>query len=328
MSARIGFVSSIGACVIYGMYPPYFKQLQAVSPLQIVSHRVVWTFVLLLGLFIWKVEWKSFRETALKPKTLATYFVSGWALWGTWYLFLWGVHHSYLVEVSLGFFMNPIISVLLAVIVLKEKLRIWQRVAVVLAIIGVLVVAIAYGKFPLLGVGIAVLMAIYGFVKSTAPLKFLEAVTLEIGFVFLPAVAVLIACEVHGNGALGHISGRIDALLICSGLITVVPVLLFAYGAPMVSFTVLGLLQYMTPVMNFLFGVVVYHESFSKVKLIGFIFVWLALLVFAMEGFWNEKRAVPAPAAPLNDMTSDDLVKTPLPEDTSSVGFKVVEDAV
>ncbi|KAG9406899.1 hypothetical protein AC1031_003226 [Aphanomyces cochlioides] len=325
MSTKIGILSAMGACIIYGLYPPYFKQLQAVSPMQIVNHRVVWTFVLLVPLFLWKVEWKSFRETAFKPKTLVTYFISGWSLWATWYLFLWGVHHSYVIEISLGFFMNPVFSVVTGVIVLKEKLRFWQRIAVALAVIGVLVVAIAYGKFPWLGLSISTVMTIYSFVKKTAPLKFLEGVTLEVGFVFLPALIVLVASEINGNGSFGHVSGKIDAVLVCCGVITVVPVLMFAYGAPMLSLTILGLVQYTTPIMTFLFGVIVYHESFSTVKLIGFIMVWLALFVFIVEGFWNEKRAAPVS---LEESTSAaiDLEKMSLPPGTPTAGFVPVED--
>ncbi|KAF0730398.1 hypothetical protein Ae201684P_021843 [Aphanomyces euteiches] len=321
MSANVGVLLACIAFVTYGLYPIYFKQLPDVPPLQMACHRVVWSFALLVPLFLWQVEWKTFRDAALKPKVLATYFVSGAAIGSMWYLFLWGVSKDYIIETSLGFFINPVLSVLLAVVVLKERLRVWQWVSIALAMVGVLVIAIAYGKFPWLAITLGVLLATYGFVKSTAPLNAVEGVTMELGFLFLPAVCILIVCEVQGSGAFGHISATQNAMLVLCGVVTVIPLLLFAHAAHLISFSLLGLLQYIGPIMTFVIGVVIYHESFATPKLIGFIIVWIGLLVYIIESFVFQRMAASA-------VDDADIQKTVSVPGTPSSDFEAVMDDV
>ncbi|CAK4105697.1 unnamed protein product [Aphanomyces euteiches] len=323
--AKTGVIYACIAFVTYGIYPVYFKQLPDVPSLQLACHRVVWSFALLVPLFVWQVDWKSFRETALKPKVFATYLVSSLSLGGMWYLFLWGIANNYIVETSLGFFMNPVFSVLLAVVVLKERLRLWQWVSVALAILGCLVIAIAYGKFPWLAFSIAILLTMYGFVKSTAPLKAIEGVTIELGYLFLPALGGLIAFEVHGTGAFAHVSGTQNALLVLAGLVTVFPLLLFASAAHMISFSLLGLLQYIGPIMNFVIGVAIYHEPFSTSKLIGFILVWMSLALYTVEGIIIRRRGAEKETTIDSDVEKKDIDSVP---DTPTTGFKQVEDTV
>ncbi|CAK4631542.1 hypothetical protein AeMF1_005959 [Aphanomyces euteiches] len=321
MSANVGVLLACIAFAIYGIYPVYFKQLPDVPPLQMACHRVVWSFALLVPLFLWQVEWKTFRDAALKPKVLATYFVSGVAIGGMWYLFLWGVSKDYIVETSLGFFINPTLSVLLAVVVLKERLRVWQWISIAMAIAGLLVVAIAYGKFPWLAISLAVLLTIYAFVKSTAPLNAIESMTIEMGYLAIPAVCILVVCEVQGSGAFGHISATQNALLVLCGVATVVPLLLFAHAAPMLSFSVLGVLQYIGPIMNFIFGVALYHESFETTKLIGFIIVWSGLLVYVVEGFIVQRAALSS-----TENTDEENSKMEDVPTTPTFGFEGVKD--
>ncbi|RHZ42215.1 hypothetical protein DYB26_011331 [Aphanomyces astaci] len=286
MSSQLGITYAVVAFIVYGMYPLFFKQIHNVPSVQIVLHRIVWSFVLLVPLFLWRGDWANFRATALtKPKTLAIYLTAAIAMGGAWMLFMWGVLSGYIIETSLGFFMNPIFSVILAVVVLKEPLRRYQIVSVALAFAGVLVVAVAYGKFPWLGLSLAIVLSIYGFIKKTAPLGSLDAVTLEMAFLFVPSLVALCVFDSQGTGAFLRVgtSTTTDVLLVFCGVVTVVPLLLFASAAPLMSFTLLGILQYIGPIMNFAIGVFVYNEPFSTPKLLGFVLVWLALTVFAVE---------------------------------------------
>ncbi|KAH9119019.1 hypothetical protein LEN26_004495, partial [Aphanomyces euteiches] len=327
MSAKIGIASAATAFAIFGIYPVYFKQLPDVPPFQLACHRMLWSFVTLLPLFLSQVEWKTFRGSALQPKVLGAYFVSGIAIGGLWLLYQWGITKGHIIEISLGFFMNPIFTVLAAVFVLKERLRVWQWVSVGLAILGVLVIAIAYGKFPWLSISIGSLLALYGFVKSTTPLTAVESVTIEMAYLFLPALAYLVACQVQGTGAFGHVSATQHVLLVLSGVVTVVPLLLFGYAAHLIPFSLLGLIQYIGPMLNFILGAGVYHEPFSTSKLIGFILVWLALATYGIEGLVVKKpsssAAIPIATPTESDLAAKDGAET-LPS-TPTGDFSLVE---
>ncbi|RHY29126.1 hypothetical protein DYB32_005403 [Aphanomyces invadans] len=285
-ASRLGITYAVVSFVIYGLYPLFFKQIQTVPSVQVVLHRIVWSYVLLVPLFFWRGDWAKFKATALtKPKVLAIYLTAAIAMGGAWMLFLWGVLAGYIIETSLGFFINPIFNVLLAVVVLKEPLRRYQFLSVLLALAGVLVVAIAYGQFPWLALSLAFILTIYSFIKKTAPLSSIDGVTLEMSFLFVPSLVALVVFDAQGTGAFLRLgSPSTDILLFLCGVVTVVPLLLFASAAPLMSFTLLGIVQYIGPIMNFLIGVFVYKEPFSTSKLVGFILIWLALTAFAVEG--------------------------------------------
>ncbi|CAK4075642.1 unnamed protein product [Aphanomyces euteiches] len=324
MSANVGVLCASLAFVIYGVYPIYFKQLEDVSPLQMTCHRVVWTFVFVLPLFVWRVEWKSFRQTAIKPKVLGQYVVAAAAVVGMWFAFFWGVSNDFIVETSLGFFMNPILSVLLAVIVLKERLRSWQWVSIALAAAGVLEIAIAYGRFPWLAITIGVLLAVYGFVISTALLNPIESVTVEMIIVVVPALCVLIVSEAQGTGAFGHVSGSQNALMVLSGPVALIPLLLFAHAAHLISFSLLGLLQYIDPILTFIIGVAIYHESFERSKMIGFILVWCGLLIYVVESFVMQRLT--SPAVPNDREVASKVEGIQGSPSSSCGGFQAVDD--
>ncbi|CAK5181927.1 unnamed protein product [Aphanomyces euteiches] len=291
MTSKVGITYAVVAAAIYGVYPIYFKQLPDVRPFQLVCHRVVWSFVTLIPVFLWQIDWTAaWRDAAWKPKVLGLYLASGVLIASFWCFLLWGIHHDYIVETSLGGFVNPIFSVLLAVAVLKERLRLLQWVAVALAILGVLVIAIAYGRFPWLAISMGALIAAYGFLKRLAPLGAIEGVVIEMAWLLLPAIVGLIAFERHGTGAFGHVSGTQNALLVLSGIVTVFPLLLLSRSAQLISFTLFGVIQFIYPIINVLVGVFIYHEPFSTSKLTGFVLVWLALSLYTVEGIIAEKQ--------------------------------------
>ncbi|KAF0688916.1 Aste57867_19555 [Aphanomyces stellatus] len=324
---NMGVLTSTASLVLYGLYPLYFKQLASVPYLQICAHRVVWSFVMLLPLFFWQGNWANFCKTALTWRNLAIFSCSGMVLVGNWVLFMWGVLSGYVVETSLGFFINPIFSVILALIVFKEPLRLWQRLSVLLATAGVLVVAIANAKFPALGIGIAAMLSIYSIIKKGEHLGTIDGVMFEVTLMFPPSLAYLVYCQVQGTGVFLHTSAGVDWLLFGCGIVTIIPLLLFCYAAPLISFTLLGIIQYINPIIQFLLGVFLYHEAFSMFKLIGYICVWVSLSIFAVESILVYRMERCASNVTVEDRDSNDLSQS-IESPKHLTDYKVVDDAV
>ncbi|KAF0730411.1 hypothetical protein Ae201684_012113 [Aphanomyces euteiches] len=295
---RLGVTYMFLSAVIFGLTSIYYKQLKDVPSVQIVLHRIVWSLFFLLALVFWSGLYANFCATA--RCVVVSLCV--------------GVMAGYIIETSLGFFINPIFTVLLAVIVLKEPLRRWQKLAVFCVFAAVLVVVIVYGKFPWLGISLALVLAFYGLIKKLVPLSPLEGVVLEMMYLFIPSLVALIALEVHGTGAFGHVGTTQNILT--------------AGAAPLISFSLLGLLQYLSPIINFFLGIFAYHEPFSTAKLIGFILVWIALTIFAIDGVMAT-RVKPDDAA--DGSTESSPVKeedvTALPA-TPTADYKDVDDKV
>jgi chloramphenicol-sensitive protein RarD len=225
---------------------------------------------------------------------LFIYSVAGILLSVNWLIYIWGVNAGYIVETSLGYFINPLLSVVLGTFIFDERLRPAQWIAVGLAAGGVFYLTWAYGSLPWIALSLALTFGLYGVVKKIAPLGSLYGLTLETGFVFLPAFAYLVFMDAAGHGAFGHEGLPTDALLAGAGMVTTIPLLLFASAARSTPLTMIGILQYIAPTLQFLIGVFVYHEPFTRAKLIGFAMVWIALLVFWFEGALARRRALAA----------------------------------
>jgi chloramphenicol-sensitive protein RarD len=238
-------------------------------------------------------QWKAFRSAVFSPKMILIYLASAIFLTINWLTYVWAINSGYVVESSLGYFINPLLSVLLGVLFLREKLRPWQWVPIGLAAVGVTYVAISYGQFPWIALTLACSFAIYGLIKKTAPLGSLYGLTLETGLLFIPAVAFLLIMEGQGQGAFLHSGSVKDLLMAGAGVVTTIPLLMFASAAQRIPLSMVGVLQYITPTMQFILGVLVYHEPFNQSHLIGFCIVWLALIIFWVEGFLASRRLKP-----------------------------------
>ena len=290
-----GIWYGIGAYLLWGLFPIYWKWLHGVPAIQLISHRVIWSFVLLALIVLVSRQWRALRAAALKRGVLLIYLASAILLSINWLTYVWAVNAGFIVETSLGYFINPLLSVLLGVVFLHERLRAWQWALIGMAAIGVTYVAISYGQFPWIALTLAFSFGIYGYVKKTAPLGSLYGLTLETGLLFLPAVGFLVYLEGQGQGAFLHAGAVKDLLMIGAGAVTTLPLLLFASAAQRIPLSTVGILQYITPTMQFLLGVFVYREAFNQSHLIGFCIVWLALILFWVEGFMaNRKRAAAA----------------------------------
>jgi chloramphenicol-sensitive protein RarD len=291
-----GILYGIGAYLLWGIFPVYWKLLEAVPAIQIISHRIIWSFVLLaLILFITR-QWRSFHSAALSRRVVLIYLVSAILLSINWLTYIWAINAGFVLETSLGYFINPLLSVLLGVLFVREKLRPLQWLPIGLAAIGVIYVAISYGQFPWIALTLAISFGLYGLVKKVAPLGSLFGLTLETGLLFLPAVAFLAVLEWQGQGAFLHVPAVSNLLMIGAGLVTTVPLLLFASAAQRIPLSTLGILQYINPTIAFLLGLFLFHEPFNLSLLIGFSIVWLALIIYWGENYLASRKARSLPA--------------------------------
>ena len=286
-----GIWYAVGAYVAWGLFPVYWKWLLQVPALQLLSHRIGWSSLLLLAVILLTKQWPAFSAAALTWRVLRIYLISAVLIGVNWLTYVWAVNAGFIVETSLGYFINPLLSVLMGVVFLRERLRAWQWLPIGLATAGVLYLTFAYrvsaahGTLPWIALTLAFSFGLYGLIKKVAPLSSLHGLTLETGILFLPALAYLLYSDVTGQGAFLHTGTGSDLLLVGAGAVTTVPLLMFAAGVRRIPLSLVGILQYITPTMQFLLGVLVYHEPFDQNRLIGFGIVWLALIIFGVEGF-------------------------------------------
>jgi chloramphenicol-sensitive protein RarD len=280
-----GIWNGLAAYAMWGLFPIYWKLLHEVPALQVIGHRISWSFLLLIAVIVFTRQWKSFRSVALVPKVIGIYAAAGVLLSVNWLVYVWGVNSGFIVETSLGYFINPLISVLLGVIFLRERLRAMQWLAVGLAAAGVIYLTVTYGRLPWIALSLAFSFGIYGLLKKLAPLGSLYGLALETALVFPAALIYLAFVQSTGTGAFLHQGLLTDILLVATGAVTSIPLLMFASAARQIPLTMIGVLQYIAPTLQFLIGVFLYHEPFDQSRLIGFGLVWLALIIFLVENY-------------------------------------------
>ena len=293
-----GIWNGLAAYVMWGFFPIYWKLLHEVPALEVIGHRIGWSFLLLIFVILLTKQWKGFRSVALVPKVIGIYALAGILLSINWLIYVWGVNSGFIVETSLGYFINPLISVLLGVLLLRERLRAMQWVAVGLAAAGVIYLTVTYGRPPWIALSLAFSFGIYGLVKKLAPLGSLYGLTLETALVFPIALIYLMFVQFTGTSAFLHQGALTDILLIGTGAVTSIPLLMFASAAREIPLTMIGILQYIAPTLQFLIGVFLYHEPFDQSRLIGFSLVWLALIIFWVENYLTHR----VPVQPIPEM--------------------------
>ena len=290
-----GILYGIGAYALWGFFPIYWKLLHHVPALQLLGHRILWSFILLAAVVLMAKLGRDFR-TAVNSKTLGIYAIAAVLLSVNWLTYVWAVNAGYVVETSLGYFINPLLSVLLGVIILRERLRLTQWIPLGLAATGVIYLTVVYGKLPWIALTLAFSFGFYGLTKKMAPLSSLFGLTLETGILFLPALLYLLVAQAGGTGAFLHTGITSDLLMIGAGIVTTVPLIMFASAARQIPLTTVGLLQYIAPTIQFSLGVFLYKEPFDHTHLIGFGLVWIALIIFWVENYLaNHVPAEPIP---------------------------------
>lgn len=258
--------------------------------MEILAHRVIWSLLFLMLLLAYKGQWEWIGQLRSHPKRYLPFLASALILMVNWFTYLWAVTSGHIVEASLGYFINPIFSVLLGVIFLQERLRRGQIIAVLIAFIGVVYLTLQYGEFPWIAITLALSFGVYGLLRKTASLGSLNGLSLEMIIMFLPAIAYLLFITSTGEAVYMQTNAGIMILLSLTGIATALPLLFFAYGAQRIPLYSIGLLQYIAPTLQFLLGVFLYHEPFAKSKLIGFSIIWLALLVYSTEGLIRARK--------------------------------------
>ena len=283
-----GFWYGAAAYGIWGLFPLYWKLIERVPAQQIIAHRIVWSFAALA-----LVSATRFRAWRVGAHTLGLYAIAAALISVNWFLYVYGVNTGFILETSLGYFITPLVNVLLGVVVFRERLRPLQWCAIALATAGVLYLTLAYGTLPWIAIGLAVSFGSYGLVKKKAPLDPVAGLTLETVIVVVPAAAYLFFVNARGEAAFLHSGAQSDLLLIGGGPVTVVPLLLFASAVRRIPLTVIGLLQYISPTLQFFLGVFLYGEPFGGTRLIGFVIVWIAIALFTVDSL---RRHVQTPS--------------------------------
>ncbi|GAB4482412.1 MAG: EamA family transporter RarD [Anaerolineales bacterium] len=291
-----GILYALGAYATWGLFPIYWKWLHQVAAPQLLAHRIGWSFVLLALVMSVSGQWRILRQT-LTGKVLRIYLAAALLIGVNWLTYVWAVNAGFIVETSLGYFINPLLSVLLGLIFLREKLRPLQWIPIGLAAAGVIYLTLNYGRLPWIALTLAFSFGFYGLVKKTAPLSSLFGLTLETGILFIPAVAFLVWQEVAGQAAFLHDGAQTDLLLVGAGLVTTVPLLMFASAAKRIPLATIGIMQYLAPTIQLLIGIFIYKEDFGATQMIGFGVVWLALLIFWLESVYAH-RALPVQPLP------------------------------
>ncbi len=288
---RKGILFAISAYVMWGLFPLYWKQLQAIPAKEIVAHRIVWSLVFLGIIISSKKQIVRALKTIRKPRIIAIYTCSASLIFVNWLTYIWAVNSGYIVDASLGYFINPLVSVLLGIIFFRERLRVGQWIAILLACAGVGYLTFKYGALPWIGLVLAFSFGTYGLIKKLAPLEALEGQTIEMAFLTIPALSFLIYLETHHRASFGHAGFTPSLLLILGGAVTAIPLLMFSAAARQIPLSMIGILQYLAPSLQFSIGVWVYGESFPTYKLVGYSFIWSALLVYTIEGLRHQQKS-------------------------------------
>ncbi|MBH0156111.1 EamA family transporter RarD [Fictibacillus sp. 5RED26] len=273
--------------LIWGFLPLYWKPLQSAGSVEILAHRILWSFLLMIAvMFLLNKKNALTRDVKVlfgNKKQFLSVFTASLLISGNWVMYIWAVNTDHVVEASLGYYINPLVSVILGMLVLKEKLNSWQLVSFVLAACGVFLLTWQHGEFPWVAVSLALSFGLYGLVKKLGSFDSLTGLTFETMFVFPLAFIYLIYLQ--WNGEASFISGGTSTTLLLwgAGLVTAVPLLCFAQGVKRISMTMIGFLQYIAPTIMLVLGVFLYHETFSQIHVISFTLIWIALLIFTVS---------------------------------------------
>lgn len=294
---RRGVWQGLSAYTIWGLFPIYWKLFHGIPALEVLAHRVTWSFVAVTAMLVVTGRVRLFAAAARSPKQVAIYGLAAVLIGINWFLYVWGVNAGFVVETSLGYFITPLINVLLGVVVFRERLSSAQWVAVALAGAGVTYLTVTYGAVPWLALGLAVTFGSYGLTKKKATLGAFDGLALETALLVGPAAAYLAFLAMADRSSFVRVGAQTDAFLIGSGFITIAPLLLFASAVRAVPLSVIGLLQYISPTIQLVIGVLLFREPFSRGQLTGFACVWAALLVFAVDGVRSSRGAAAAKRA-------------------------------
>jgi chloramphenicol-sensitive protein RarD len=307
MEDRRGYLYGLAAYLSWGFFPIYFKHLQPSGPGEILAHRVVWSAAFVAVLLFALRRWRAVRGLAREPRRLGGVLLAAAVIAVNWGTYIYGVNTDRVVETSLGYFINPLISVLFGVVLLGERLRRWQWTALGVGGVAVAVLTVDYGRLPYIALTLAVSFATYGLIKKRLGLPPADGLFVESAALALPALGYLAVLASRGADTVGAVSPVHTTLVLLGGVITAIPLLMFAAAANRIPMTGLGILQYTAPILQLAVGVFLYHEPMPPARLAGFTLVWLALAIFTWDAINQTRRQRSRSPA------TDGLARRPLP---------------
>ena len=278
-----GVVYASAAFLIWGLSPIYWKVLHNIPAFEIIMHRVIWSFLFLLIILVFQRHWNEFMAAVKNRRIFLILFPTTMLLGFNWFIYIWAINNEHILQASLGYFINPLVNVLLGMIFLRERLRPLQTVSLVLAGIGVLYLTFHYGEFPWIALSLAFAFGFYGLIRKVAPVSSLVGLSVEMLFLSVPALAYIVFMDIKGTGALFRISVKIDLFLMGAAFLTAFPLLLFTLGARRLNLSTVGFLQYIAPSCMFLLGVFLYNEPLSSAQILTFVLIWTALCIYSTD---------------------------------------------
>jgi chloramphenicol-sensitive protein RarD len=285
---RTGILSAALAFLCWGLFPLYFHAISEVPPMQILVHRVLWSLLFLGIILAARRQWAWLGRLRSQPRVIFSFIVSSLLLSGNWLLYIWAVNNGHVIDASLGYFINPLVNVMLGYLVLKERLRPVQWTAIGIAALGVLWLTWQAGQMPWIALLLAASFGGYGLMRKTASLGALEGLSFETLILFPFALGYLAWLTLHGQNSFSTTTSDTTRwLLVAAGPITAIPLLLFASGARKIPLSVLGLLQYIGPTIQMSLGIFLFREAFTSARLVGFVLIWSALALYAAEGLYQ-----------------------------------------
>lgn len=286
-----GIGAATSAFVMWGLLPIYWKLLQRVPAYEILCHRMAWSLVVTLVLLAFMGKLKDFFALFRQKKQFFFFLLTACILSVNWLIYIWAVNADHIIEASLGYFINPLVSVCFGVIFLKERIRSWQWFSVFLAFMGVSYLTWLYGRIPWISLSLASTFACYGLLRKITTVPPLEGLCLETSMLFIPACGFLLFLEIQDQGTFLHEPLSRSLFLIGTGVATTAPLLCFCYAAQKIPLYLVGLLQYLAPTINLFVGIYLYGEPFPLERMVGFIIIWVALGVFLWESLVRQLRA-------------------------------------
>jgi chloramphenicol-sensitive protein RarD len=289
-SSTRGFAASTAAFVIWGLFPIYLFGLRHIPALEITAHRVGWSLLFLLAWMGFRGELGNLTAAIARPGVLARLAATSALITVNWLAFVYAINQGHVLDVSLGYYINPLLNVVLGIVVLSERLNRVQWIAVTLAAAGVTYLIVDTGHIPWVAFTVAISFGLYGLVRKTARVDALPGLTIEMIMLAPFAVGYVIWLGATGTGAFLQTGLSADVLLVVSGMITAVPLFLFSYGARQLPYSTLGVLQYIAPSLQLVCALLVFKEPFEHGRFVGFVFIWAALAVYAGDGLWRAHR--------------------------------------
>jgi chloramphenicol-sensitive protein RarD len=292
-TAGNGLTAAITAFVIWGFFPIYLIGLGSVSAMQITAHRIAWSFIFVLAWLAVTGELGKLRQAFTRKGVLVRLAASAFFIAANWVAFAWAVNHNRVLDVSLGYYIGPLINVVLGIVVLSERLDKTQWLAVSFAAAGVSYLTFIAGHAPWIALTVGISFALYGLIRKTVGIEALPGLAVETILLVPFALGYLVWCEAQGSGVFGHSNASVTALLLASGVVTSVPLFLFAYGARRIPFSTMGVIQFVGPSLQLLCGLVVFREPFDSARAVGFLLIWIGLFIYAAHGL-RKARALTA----------------------------------